>query len=176
MTCRCTIKVPQSPTDMKGFSPEEIDQFKSILNKTKHKTFTFLNKNLTVKEKTLKTKFEKRAKKIDQYNKIQSELAEAIQTKLKGVNITHCNDGCIVLTAEDTLINVEKCIEDLGLEITTDRPEIKHRVKPVSNTPDAKQEEDIDEVLEPKTIGEKKKLKSRKLINKFKVNQVKKIQ
>lgn len=138
--CRCTIKCTTLPLNAKGISPDEAK---------------LMSKSEIVEQD----------RKNDNFNKIATKLGDQITSKLTGVDITWCKDGCIVLSAEDTMANVETCIKDLGLEITVDRPEIKHKVRQIDENT---HEEDIDEVLEPLTVGEKKKLKSRAVINKFK--------
>ncbi len=75
---------------------------------------------------------------------------------------------CLVVSCDNSIIQVEKVLEDEGLYIVEDRSEIKHKVRPIDNDDTKGSEEDIDEVFEPKTKGEKKKLTSRKVINKYK--------
>lgn len=104
------------------------------------------------------------------YNKRGDILGKRLNHKLTLPDITWCNDGCLVLSCENTLAEVEQVIDEEGLEIQPDRSEIKHRMKPISDDMDAKSEEDIDKVFEPKTIGELKKLKSRSVTNQLKLN------
>jgi len=145
VNCRCTLRCPTLPTNAKGIPPDEA-------------------KTMTHGQITAQTKIN------DNFNKIATKLGDKIITELQGVDITWCKDGCIVLSAEDTLENVEKCIEKLDLEITEDRPEIKHKVRPIDPNDETKGgEEDIDEVLEPLNAGEKKKLKSRAVDNQYKI-------
>lgn len=110
---------------------------------------------------------------------------------------THETDGCFVITQCDTtLSDLEKVIADKNLEIQPDRSEQKttqgtrkeiqkqnvfdDKNKPIfeadGTTPKTKdvevwvdEEENIDAVLEPKTAGERKLLKSRPVTNQFKL-------
>ena len=164
MTCRCTLRLPTLPTNAKGIPPDEA------------KTMS-------------RGAIDEQTRKNEKFNKIANELTPLIQSRLSGADITWCEDGCIVLSAWDTLANVEKMINDLGFEITVDRPEIKHKVKATKfvgmlDTFDSKgipiqirqyegeEEEDIDEVLEPFTVGETKKLKSRAVTNQYQIKKV----
>lgn len=176
--CRCTIRCPQLPTDAKRIPPDEAK---------------------TMSEGAFLQQDAKNERSI----KLCLELWEQIKSKLNKPNVSWCedpitklSDGCIVLSAEDTMANVEKCINDLGLEITIDRPQIKQRTSPTKMTigqqntfdADGKQifeadgttpvtepyedwtdwKENIDEVLEPLVPGEKKLLKSRAVTNQYK--------
>ena len=141
MTIRCTIKCPKlAQFPAKGIAPDDFKTMKEseIITQTK------INNN---------------------YNNRAIQLGDILIFKLKDCDITWCNDGCVVISCANTMAEVEQVIVDEGLEIQEDRSEIKHKVKEVSEDV---HEEDIDNVLEPKTKGEIKKLKSRKLINKFK--------
>jgi len=97
-------------------------------------------------------------------------LGEILESKLKDIDMTWCKDGCIVISFDNSIAEVEQLIEDEGLEISADRPEIKHKVRPLDPNDNSKgSEEDIDEVFEPLTPDDKKKLKSRLVINQFKL-------
>lgn len=103
------------------------------------------------------------------YNERGIELGEILIEKLTGVDMTWCNDGCVVISCCNTMEEVEKVIEDEGLEIQIDKSEIKHKVRAVSDVEGADNEEDIDEVFEPKVSGELKKLKCTHVTNKCKI-------
>ena len=97
-------------------------------------------------------------------------LGEILESKLKDIDMTWCKDGCIVISFDNNIAEIEQLIEDEGLEIREDRPEIKHKVRPLDPNDQSKgSEEDIDEVFEPLTADDKKKLKSRTVINQFKL-------
>ena len=141
MTIRCTIKCPKlAQFPAKGIAPDDMKTMSesAIISQTK------INNN---------------------YNNRGKELGDILISKLKDCDITWCNDGCVVISCNNTIAEMEKVIADQGLEIQEDRSEIKHKVKQIS---EGVSEEDIDEVFEPKTKGEINKLKSRKLVNKFK--------
>ncbi len=141
MTIRCTIKCPKlAQFPAKGIAPDDM-------------------KTMSESAITSQTKIN------DSYNNRGKELGDILISKLTDVDMTWCNDGCIVISCNNTIAEMEKVIADQGLEIQKDRSEIKHKVKEVSK---GVSEEDIDEVFEPKTTGEIKKLKSKKLVNKFK--------
>ena len=127
----------------------------------------------TIKCPTLTKGISRNSSDIDKYNFNQKvkTLTDLMVDELNEVDITcnktnHETDGTVTISCEDTLANVEKFIQNNNLEITKDRSEIKHRIKELS---DETQEEDIDEVFEPLTTGELKKLKSRSVTNQFKV-------
>ena len=64
-------------------------------------------------------------------------------------------------------------ISDENLEIQPDRSEIRHKIRPIDNSDESKgSEEDIDEVFEPLTEGELKKLKLTVLTNQYKLKKV----
>ncbi len=141
MTIRCTIKCPKlAQFPAKGISPDDV------------KT---MSKSVIVSQTKIN----------DSYNNRAKDLGDILISKLKDCDMTWCNDGCVVISCNNTIAEIEKVIEDEGLEIQEDRSEIKHKVKEIS---EGISEEDIDGVFEPKTKGEIKKLKSRKLVNKFK--------
>jgi len=84
-------------------------------------------------------------------------------------NITKETDGCFVITHLDTTLqDLEQLIAEKRLEIQPDRPEQKSTFSLPNAQPNDPTYEDVDEVFEPLTIGEKKKLKSRAVINQFK--------
>ena len=159
MTVRFTVKCPRLASyPAKGISP---DYMKDRLAEEKGKG---------IKGKIAVPKI---AKEIDdqtvineRYNKRGIELGDILISKLTDVDITWCNDGCVVVSCTNTIAEVEQVLLDEGLEIQADKSDIKHKVKEVS---EGVSEEDIDEVFEPKTIGEKKKLKSKVVVNKHKV-------
>ena len=106
------------------------------------------------------------------FNQKVKTFTNLIELSLNAVEITWGKidgktDGTIIISCEDTLVNVETFIQNNNLEIIKDRSEITHRIKEL---PDKTQEEDIDEVFEPLTVGEKKKLKSKHVLNKYKAN------
>lgn len=105
----------------------------------------------------------------EQYLTLGINLKDRLNTKLNNIdmNLCWCNDGHVVISCSNTLSQVEKVIEDEGLEIQIDRSDIKQKLRKLYQK--VWECEDIDEVFEPKTIGEKKKLKSRKVINLHKV-------
>ena len=183
MTVRFTVKCPRLASyPAKGISP---DYMKDRLAEEKGKG---------IKGKIAVPKI---AKEIDdqtvineRYNKRGIELGDILISKLTDVDITWCNDGCVVVSCTNTIAEVEQVLLDEGLEIQADKSDIKHKVKEVqvlldegleiqADKSDIKHkvkevsegvsEEDIDEVFEPKTIGEKKKLKSKVVVNKHKV-------
>lgn len=102
----------------------------------------------------------------EKFNARGSELGDILISKLKDVDMTWCKDGCVVISCDNTIAEMEKVIADEGFEIKPDRSEIKHKGRTL---PDGTSEEDIDEVFEPKTVGELKKLKSRLVTNQFKL-------
>jgi hypothetical protein len=109
----------------------------------------------------------------DKYNKRGIELGDILIGKLSDVDMTWCNDGCVVISCSNTIAQVEKVIADEGLEIQPDRSEIKHKVRPLGvNDEDKGSEEDIDKVFEPKTKGELKKLKSTPRDNLYLANRI----
>lgn len=141
MTIRCTIKCPRlAQFPAKGIAPDAMKTMSesTIISQTK------INNN---------------------YNNRAKELGDILISKLTDVDMTWCNDGCVVISCNNTIAEIENVITDQGLEIQEDRSEIKHKVKEISK---GVSEEDIDEVFEPKTKGEIMKLKSKKLVNKFK--------
>ena len=80
-------------------------------------------------------------------------LGEILESKLKDIDMTWCKDGCIVISFDNSIAEIEQLIEDEGLEIREDRPEIKHKVRPLDpNDNSIGSEEDIDEVFEPLTV------------------------
>lgn len=99
------------------------------------------------------------------YNARGIELGDILIAKLSDVDMTWCNDGCVVISCTNSLAEVEQVIDEEGLEIQPDRSEIKHKVRPLDGNPDSKGEENIDSVFEPKKANEKKKLKSVSRIN-----------
>lgn len=142
--CRTTVRCHiLTQFQAKGISPDELKTMK----KSEIITQTKINNN---------------------YNKRAIHLGDILIKKLKDCDITWCNDGCLVISCSDTLDIVRKVFADERLEIQPDRSEIKHKVKPVSDEPNAQQEEDIDDVLEPNpkntTI-----IISRKIKNEFKL-------
>jgi len=109
----------------------------------------------------------------ERYNKRGIELGDILIDKLNDVDITWCNDGCVVVSCTNTLAEVKQVTSDIGLEIQADRSDIKHKVKQVDPNDEASAlEEDIDEVFEPLTKGKLKKLKSRPVVNRFKKSSV----
>lgn len=103
----------------------------------------------------------------EKYNKRGIELGDILIEKLKDVDMTWCNDGCVVVSCNNTIAEVEQVILDEGLEIKPDISEIKHKVRSLDPLDEkSAHEEDIDLVFEPKTLGELKKLKSKIVVNK----------
>lgn len=149
MTIRCTVKCPKlAKFSAKGLSPDGIKTMTKgeILNQTK------IN---------------------NAYNGRGVELGDILIKKLKDVDITWCNDGCLVISCDNTLAQVEQVIGEEGLEIQEDRSEIKHKLRPLDpNDINSKSEEDIDEILEPLSNGEKKKLKSTLVQNQYKIKAI----
>jgi len=97
-------------------------------------------------------------------------LGEILKSKLKDIDMTWCKDGCIVISFDNSIAEIQNLIEDEGLEIRADRSEIKHKVRPLDPNDNSKgSAEDIDEVFDPLTPDDKKKLKSRLVINQFKL-------
>lgn len=144
MTVRLTVKCPKlAQFPAKGISPDEA----KILSKSQIFAQTQINNS---------------------FNERARELGDILISKLTDCDMTWCKDGCIVISCTNNLAELEQVISDEGFEIQPDRSEIKHKVRSVSNAPDAISEEDIDEVFEPLNIGELKKLKSRAVTNKFK--------
>lgn len=104
----------------------------------------------------------------ERYNARGVELGDILISKLKDCDMTWCKDGCVVISCDNSLAEIEQVISEEGLEIQPDRSEIKHKVRPIDNNDESKgSEEDIDEVLEPLTVGELKRLKSRAVTNQF---------
>lgn len=84
--------------------------------------------------------------------------------------VTKETDGCFVIThCVTNLADLEKVIEDNGFEIQVDRSEITSTFSLPNAKSDDPKYEDIDEVFEPLTTGETKKLKSRSVTNQFKI-------
>lgn len=165
MTFRCTIKCPTLPTNAKGILPDEA---KALFDAEKAKGFS--NR---VARANVRSAIDTQTRINENFNNIAEDLGDEIRSKLNIVDITWCKDGCIVISAEDTLANTETMIADLGFEITTDRPLIRHRIRSLDNNdPSSAHEEDIDEVFEPKTPSEKKLLKSRSVPNKYEQGRV----
>lgn len=143
MTCRCTIKLNNGvPTGVKGILPDEI---------------------LTESERSA------RQAKIDDYNSKVIILDKQIKSRLNNVEISWCEDGTAVISCTNLPVEVEQLLSDLGFDITTDKANIKHRIKKVVVAGVESQEEDIDEVLEQDAIKAKNKLKSRVVVNQFKL-------
>ena len=144
MSVRFTLKCPNlSQYKAKGISPDDIKTMSSH----------------DIESQTLTN---------ERFNGRAKDLGDILISKLKDVDISWCGDGCLVVSCDNSIIQVEKVLEDEGLYIVEDRSEIKHKVRPIDNDDTKGSEEDIDEVFEPKTKGEKKKLTSRKVINKYK--------
>ena len=144
MTIRCTLKCPKlAQFQAKGILPDDIKTMSvsAIVSQTK------INNN---------------------YNKRAIQLGNILIKKLKDCDITWCNDGCLVISCSDTLDIVSKVFADERLEIQPDRSEIKHKIKPISDEPNAQQEEDIDEIFEPNP-GNTTKIISKKIKNQFKL-------
>lgn len=144
MTIRCTVLCPKlAQFRAKGILPDDLK---------------------TMKE----SEIIKQTKINNSYNARANELGDILISKLTDVDITWCNDGCLVISCSDTLDIVSKVFAEERLEIQPDRSEIKHKVKPVSDEPNVEQEEDIDEIFEPKS-GNTTKIISRKIENQFKL-------
>lgn len=141
MTIRCTIKCPKlAQFQAKGIAPDDL----KIMSESAIASQTKINNN---------------------YNNRAIQLGDILISKLKDCDMTWCNDGCVVISCNNTLAEVSKVINDEGLEIKPDRSEIKHKIKKID---DNTQEEDIDNVFEPKTANSKQ-IKSRKIDNQFKL-------
>tara|TARA_R110000824_G_scaffold279158_3_gene467359 strand:+ start:952 stop:1398 length:447 start_codon:yes stop_codon:yes gene_type:complete len=141
---RFTVKCPKlAQHKAKGITPDEL----KTMDKDKIKSQTKIN---------------------ELYNKRAIELGDILISKLTDVDITWCNDGCAVISCSNTLKQVENIIDKEGLEIEIDRSEIAHKCKNVSS---GLLKEDINEVYEPKTLGEKKLLKSKIVKNQYQLEQ-----
>lgn len=148
MTVRFTVKCPKlAKYKAKGISPDDV------------KTMT---NNQIQAQNAINNNFNNRGK----------ELGDILIGKLTDVDMTWCNDGQVVISCNNTLAEVETVIADEGLEIQPDKSDIKHKVRKVDPNDDTSdQEEGIDEVFEPKTNGELKKLKTTARQNQFKIKQ-----
>lgn len=105
-----------------------------------------------------------------QYNSRGTVLGDILISKLSDIDISWCKDGCLVVSTTSSLSKVEQVIAEEGLEIQVDRSEIKHKVRLIDpDDSNSESEEDIDQVFEPKTVGETKKLKSRSVTNQYKI-------
>ncbi len=149
MTIRCTVLCPTlAKFRAKGIPPDEAKtmQQSEIISQTK------INNS---------------------YNARGKELGDILIGKLKDVDISWCNDGCLVISCDNTLSQVEQVIGEENLEIQADRSEIRHKMRPIDpNDNNSGSEEDIDEVFEPLTVGEKKKLKSTPVENQYKIKKI----
>jgi len=100
----------------------------------------------------------------ESYNKVANQLGDILISKLLDTDITWCNDGCFVISCDTTMGAMETILVDDDLEIRPDRSEIKHKIKEL--TPGVF-EEDIDEIFEPLTVGETKRLQLIPVSNPF---------
>lgn len=107
--------------------------------------------------------------------RIKGICAELVTSSCRNPT-TNEMDDCILISGTASMNEVEQAISDLGLEIKPMTPEDESRglfVKPIDPNDESKgQEEDVDEILEPMTEGETKKLKSRSVTNQFKENRI----
>jgi len=162
MTVRFTVKCPKlAQYPAKGISP---DYLKDRVAEEKAK-------GMKGKDAVIKVSNEISAQTTinEKYNARGLELGDILIEKLNEVDITWCNDGCLVVSCDNTLEEIEQLLLDEGLEIQEDKSDIKHKVKLLDNSnPNSENEEDIDEVFEPQSIGELKKLKSKQIVNKYK--------
>jgi len=60
--------------------------------------------------------------------KIKEKLGKEIITLLNDVDISWLENGDVVISCDDTLGQIRKCLTDCKLELTTPRNDIKHRV------------------------------------------------
>lgn len=165
MTFRATLKANKLPTNARGIGP---DEFKDKV-KEKIKSGMLPSKAAKIVESELASQ----QVINDRFNRIAVELGDELISKLKDVDITWCKDGCIVISADNSIAEIERVMEELNLEIQPDKSDIKHKVKNIDpEDPESESEEDIDEVFEPKTAGELKKIKSRSVENKYKLKKV----
>jgi len=164
---RATIfcpKLAQYPA--KGISPDEV----KIMYADMDLDGNYNGYTRTQKENEIMNKIKAQTKINNSFNARAVVLGDILESKLKDIDMTWCKDGCIVISFDNTIEEIEQLIEDEGLEIRADRPEIKHKVRPLDPNDNSKgSEEDIDEIFEPLTADDKKKLKSRLVINQFKL-------
>lgn len=137
---RCTVKYPKlAQYPAKGISPDDA------------KTMS-------------KSEIHEQTKINNAFNGRANILGDILESKLKDVDMTWCKDGCVVISCDNTIAELEQVINDEELEIQPDRSEIGHKIRTLK---DGTSEEDIDEVFEPLTVGELKKLKSRSVTNQY---------
>lgn len=109
----------------------------------------------------------------ESYNARGAELGTILTTKLSDCDISWINNGQLVVSCTNSLAEVEAVIDEEGLEIKPDRSDIGHKQRQLDeNDLDSNVEEDIDEIFEPKNANEKKKLKKKSVVNKYKLNKV----
>lgn len=171
---RFTIKCPKLPENFKTTTFSEQENVGKLLK----------NKNHTPKELAMISDVKSRLSKTNTLNKRRFQIDDILQSKLtdvcisngrtfetdgNGKQITGTIDGTVIVSCSNTLLEVEKLIIDEGFEIQPDKSYVKHNGKTLK---DGTSEEDIDEVFEPLTDGELKKLKSRKVTNQFKAKMV----
>jgi len=165
MTFRATLRAKRLPTNARGIGP---DEFKDKVNQR------IGNGELPSKASKI-VAAELYAQEVinNKFNTIAIELGDELISKLKDVDITWCKDGCIVISGNNTIAEVERVMDELNLEIVPDRPDIKHKVKKVDpQNENSASEEDIDEVFEPKTPTATKTLRSNPRVNKYQRDRV----
>jgi len=148
MTVRFTLKCPKlAQYPAKGISPDDA-------------------KTMSSSAINAQTKINNR------YNARGLELGKILQSKLNEVDISWCNDGCLVVSCDNTIPQVEQLMRDEGLEIQPDKAEIKHKVRLIDPDDETKgQEEDIDEVFDAAPELGEGKLKSRPVTNLYQASQ-----
>lgn len=174
MTVRFTVLCPKlAQHKAKGQPPDDVKKYYEIMRKITPEEGMedlFVPIELTPHEVEFIKGWEQQGEVNKKYNQRGEILGNRLIHKLKDVDITWCNDGCLVISCDNSLPEVEQVIDEEGLEIQKDRSNIKHRVKQIDSNDQSKgSEEDIDDIFEPKSNSTKKKLKSRSVINKFKV-------
>lgn len=164
MTVRFTVKCPNlAQYPAKGIEPD--------FAKTRLSEVLTANPDMKIRyaQRTVEKEIKIQTHINNNYNNRGIELGDILESKLVNCDMTWCNDGCVVISCSNSLAEVEKVIADEGLEIQVDRSTIKHKVRPIDDNDESKgSEEDIDEVFEPLTIGELKKLKSKLVTNEYK--------
>jgi len=102
--------------------------------------------------------------KIGNHNNTSDRLFESLKQNITDLDVTWCGDGCMVISGKCGKVKFESMLDEFDFEITIDNPEIKHKGREVNGISC----HDIDEIYEPETPTEKKKIKIKKITNTFK--------
>ena len=129
MPVKFTVKCPKSPSGFKNVPHEEREHYALLKN----------NPNNGMAEEVLIQNYEDRFSKTDSMNtefrRIRTELKKRLNyqgsvvsrtyEEVDGKAVTGTIDGCLIVTCDNTVAEVEKVINDLDLEIMPDEPRYK---------------------------------------------------